>query len=328
MQNNNHAETIERLQQEVREWKERYMRTDEERLRLAVRNEELVSQQLYVRPPSSCSLLIFLPNRFQTVQRNNNNLQEPLTPRSQGPQVASSSSVSGSGHYIQGGYATDGEALSHNHSRRASLSRPVGTSTRGHSAHSHSKKSGRGSGRHQPLSATGASVSAAPTVQPMVQGSSRAPIVQTNVLRRMRVVMDGPLVKEESVESAPLDAHKAGHIEESDSVSLGEEENDEELRQRSKGKAKASAHSSRQSSRRRWSEDKRVYDEDSASGFDSASGSDADGYYVPPKPSRSRVHEDEDEDDELNLGGEVRLMFRCRHKHSRCLLDFLAGCIE
>lgn len=61
-QNNNHAETIERLQQEIQEWKERYVRADEERLRLAVRNEELISQQLYVRliPPPYTSYFLLI----------------------------------------------------------------------------------------------------------------------------------------------------------------------------------------------------------------------------------------------------------------------------
>lgn len=214
---------------------------------------------------------------------------------------------SASTRYAPGGYATDGEALSRNQSR-TSLSKALGPTAQSISARS--KASGRGSGRHQPLSATNERGSGASGAQAMGPVPARAPIVQTTVLRRAHIVVDAPLVKEESIESAPLEGAQSEQVEETGSISLGE---GEEVPPRSKGKAKASARGSSQSARRKWFEDKRIYDEDSASGPGSASGSDVDDDYVPPKPSRSRVHEEDDEeDDELNIGGEVRAKLKFR----------------
>lgn len=226
-----------------------------------------------------------------------------------------SSSVSASAHYASGGgggYATDGEALGNVQGRGMSSSRPVVASSHGHSARSRTSK--RGSGRHRPLSA--ASANGSGTANSMAHGSGRAPTVQTTVLRRVHLVMDGPTVKEESVES-PLD-DEFEQAQETGSVSLGEEEGENTLVRlsRAKGKERAVQESaSAQRGRSRWSSDRRAYDDFSdgaASGSEEvASGSEVDDIYVPPKPSRSRVHEDdESEVDELNIGGGVCSNFK------------------
>lgn len=43
------AETISQLRKEAQQWKDQFMRVEEERSRLSSRVDELVAQQLYVR---------------------------------------------------------------------------------------------------------------------------------------------------------------------------------------------------------------------------------------------------------------------------------------
>ena len=45
---NHQTETISQLRKEAQQWKDQFMRVDEERLRLSSRNDELMSHQLHV----------------------------------------------------------------------------------------------------------------------------------------------------------------------------------------------------------------------------------------------------------------------------------------
>ncbi|KAL5501347.1 hypothetical protein ACEPAH_8607 [Sanghuangporus vaninii] len=287
---NHQAETITQLRLEAQQWKDQFMRVDDERLRLSARNDELVSQQLYA-------------NRREAYY------QEPLTPRSQGPQAQGSSSTRAmsttkyaSSSVPASGYVTDGDVLSHRSQRDqtySQLSRSKGTRS----------KVARPA-KAQPVASTSRHVS-----QPQPQSISAQQ--QGKVLRTVHVVMQDNPVKEESLDSVSLNGTHTG------SESLGdEEEADEEVERRppppktplqprprrrvAAGKQKAAASQS-QSARRRWSEGRRVHDEDSES--DSASEDDADEYVPSPRaPHKSRARADDvddEEEDELMLGGEA-----------------------
>ncbi|KAL5524763.1 hypothetical protein ACEPAF_9909 [Sanghuangporus sanghuang] len=288
---NHQAETIAQLRLEAQQWKDQFMRVDDERLRLSARNDELVSQQLYA-------------NRREAYY------QEPLTPRSQGPQAQGSSSTRAmsttkyaSSSVPASGYVTDGDVLSHRSQRDQTYSqssRPKGT----RSKVAHPAKA-------QPVASTSRHVS-----QPQPQSVS-AQQQQGKVLRTVHVVMQDNPIKEESLDSVSLNGTHTG------SESLGdEEEAEEEVKRRppppkaplqpksrrhvAAGKRKAAASQS-QGARRRWSEGRRVHDEESES--DSASEDDADEYVPSPRAlqkSRARADDvDDEEEDELMLGGEA-----------------------
>ncbi|KAH8109313.1 hypothetical protein DFH11DRAFT_1628621 [Phellopilus nigrolimitatus] len=252
---NHQAESIAQLRREAQQWKDQFVRVDEERSRLSTRNDELVSQQLYA-------------NRRDTYH------QEPLTPRSQGPQAQSSSSAStratSSNRHATpvAGYATDGDIVK----RRTSESQAQAQTLRKTPRHAKS----------QPQASTSASVS-----RTLSQSAPR-------VIRRVHVTMqDSRAVKEESLEGEQLLKAQANRSE-----SVGDDEVPVPPKL-SNGKRPAPAQ--HQAARRRWSEDKRIYDEESE---ESGSGSDGDGdgdEYTP----NSRVDDEDEDDDELMLGGEV-----------------------
>ncbi|KAL5512729.1 hypothetical protein ACEPAG_2995 [Sanghuangporus baumii] len=287
---NHQAETITQLRLEAQQWKDQFMRVDDERLRLSARNDELVSQQLYA-------------NRREAYY------QEPLTPRSQGPQAQGSSSTRAmsttqyaSSSVPASGYVTDGEVLSHRSQRDQAY--PQSSRSKG------TRSKVARPAKAQPVASASRHVS-----QPQPQSISAQQ--QGKVLRTVHVVMQDNPVKEESLDSVSLNDTHTG------SESLGDEEEAEEeverrapppktpLQPRSRrrvatGKQKTAASQS-QAARKRWSEGKRVHDEESES--DSASEDDADEY-VPsprvPRKARSRANEiDDEEEDELMLGGEA-----------------------
>ncbi|KAL5482883.1 hypothetical protein ACEPAI_9478 [Sanghuangporus weigelae] len=289
---NHQAETITQLRLEAQQWKDQFMRVDDERLRLSARNDELVSQQLYA-------------NRREAYY------QEPLTPRSQGPQAQGSSSTRAmsttqyaSSSVPASGYVTDGDVISHRSQRDLAYSQ----SSRSKGTRNFVARSAKA----QPIASTSRHVS-----QPQPQPQSISAHQQGKVLRTVHVVMQDNPVKEESLDSVSLNDTHTG------SESLGDEEKAEEeverrppppkppLQSRSRrrvvtGKQKAAASQS-QAARKRWSEGKRVHDEESES--DSASEDDADEYVPSPRAphkSRTRVDEvDDEEEDELMLGGEA-----------------------
>lgn len=132
--------------------------------------------------------------------------------------------------------------------------------------------------------------------QPVASSSRRMSqpqpsITPGKVLRTVHVVMQGAPVKEESLDSVSLASGASG------SESLGEDEAPTmeqveplppvQSQRRASGKQKAVAQS--QSTRRRWSEGRRIYDDES----ESASPSASEDEYV-PQPSKSRIHEDDE----------------------------------
>ncbi|KAI5120124.1 hypothetical protein M0805_001892 [Coniferiporia weirii] len=267
---NHQAETIAQLRREAQQWKDQFIRVDEERQRLSARNDELVSQQLYANQRDSY-------------------YQEPLTPRSQGPQTLSTSTsastrATSSHQYVSNGYITDGEAVGRRMSRGHPQAQAQVTRTK-------SARTPNGHGRPQaPLSA-GASTSR-PVSQSISASSAKATVV-----RRVHVVMDGAPIKQESADSEHLPT--LGDDSVTRSSSIGEDEDVMPLKQ-SASKHRTAARGQRNGARRKWSEDKRIHDESDESGSD-----EDEDEYVPDSSSRMAAGgEGEEEEDELMLGGE------------------------
>ncbi|THH06876.1 hypothetical protein EW145_g3774 [Phellinidium pouzarii] len=279
---NHQAETIAQLRREAQQWKDQFMRVDEERLRLSARNDELVSQQL-------------------SANRRDNYHQEPLTPHSQGPQALSSSSASistratSSNQYMSNGYVTDSNIAS----RRTSRNYLSASQVQAQAVRAESSRRASGNGKPQ-LTPSTSSNSNASTSRPT------QPSTKSTFIRRVHVVMERKPVKEESVDSVPLPAPDKDASARSASIDEDEEIVPPEL---AVTKRKAAAQGQGNGGRRTWSEDKRIYDESDESRSESDGDRDEDededeDDYVPPKTTSRADDEDDEDEDELMLGGE------------------------